>query len=483
MMGWLTSGEGRTTERSREWIRRLLRGFELDLRSLALYRVALGAIVLWDVASRAPAYAAFYSDFGALPRELASMPLPHFSLFFASGEPAWALLCLALTAVAALALLVGFYTRWATPACWLLVCSLIWRNQLVVQGGDELLSIQLLWGCFLPLGARFSLDARGAASSNGQRFLSLGTVAIGIQFILFYFFTGANKTGPEWHGEGDAIRTVLRNTYWTRPLGEWLLQSPLPTAMLSRAIPWLEMSVPFLMVSPFATSAFRFFAIGVLLAFQASMGMTIELMLFPWVCIVATLPFLPAGFWDWLAKRTAILRHGATTSAEYALDFAPSLQATLLVGTLVAWSLLSVAAPTKPLLERPLKLIVALRHDWLLYAPSPSVVDIQPAFYGTMGGAEINLHTARLGPDWSRLQRIMASTRHRYAVEKLIRAAPSAAPLREQHLLWLCREWQRQDSGGTLNAVRLVVRSRVVNRPEEQPTQIRSLAKVRCTPE
>jgi hypothetical protein len=45
--------------------------FALDLRSLALFRMALGAVILGDLLTRVPVLVALYSDDGAVPRVLA----------------------------------------------------------------------------------------------------------------------------------------------------------------------------------------------------------------------------------------------------------------------------------------------------------------------------------------------------------------------------------------------------------------------------
>ena len=52
----------------RAWRDRLGQVFAADLRSLALLRVALGLIVICDVALRARDLSAFYSDSGVLSR-------------------------------------------------------------------------------------------------------------------------------------------------------------------------------------------------------------------------------------------------------------------------------------------------------------------------------------------------------------------------------------------------------------------------------
>src|SRR5436853_5621492 len=63
--------------------------YSLDLRSLALFRIALGAVLLGDLITRAFDLTVFYTDFGVLPRaallEVFS-PAERFSIHLLSGQ-------------------------------------------------------------------------------------------------------------------------------------------------------------------------------------------------------------------------------------------------------------------------------------------------------------------------------------------------------------------------------------------------------------
>src|SRR5262245_31126501 len=120
----------------------------IDLRSLALFRISLGVILLVDLASRAGLLAANYTDGGAHPRAaMASYfvpgTLPSFHL--AVGSLRAQALLFALAGVAAVLLALGWRTRLATVVSWLLLDSLHIRNPLVLDGGDHLLRFLLMW--------------------------------------------------------------------------------------------------------------------------------------------------------------------------------------------------------------------------------------------------------------------------------------------------------------------------------------------------
>src|SRR4051794_22029683 len=52
------------------WRRALDNIFALDVRSLALMRIGIGVMMLWDLADRYPDLTALFSDEGVLPRAL-----------------------------------------------------------------------------------------------------------------------------------------------------------------------------------------------------------------------------------------------------------------------------------------------------------------------------------------------------------------------------------------------------------------------------
>src|SRR5260370_4900239 len=129
-----SSPNGRGTSTARPMRVFLERAFGIDLRSLALFRAALGTVLLADLALRSVNLATFYTDLGVMPRDwLVSVNGPwRFSLHAANGEPWFAGLLLALEALAALALLAGYRTRPANVVALVLPRSLANPTPLVL---------------------------------------------------------------------------------------------------------------------------------------------------------------------------------------------------------------------------------------------------------------------------------------------------------------------------------------------------------------
>lgn len=138
------------------------RPFELDLRSLAVFRVGLGLLLLCDLVNRAWWLRAHYTDWGVMPREALLDTLwdrAWMSVHLFSGTFAPTAILFVLSGAVAVALLVGFRTTIATALSWFLLISLHARNPIVLQGGDIIFRLLLFWAIFLPLGARWSIDA------------------------------------------------------------------------------------------------------------------------------------------------------------------------------------------------------------------------------------------------------------------------------------------------------------------------------------
>lgn len=131
---------------------------KVDLRSVALFRVALAGITIADLSARLCEAGAFYADVGVLPRKaLIDLTDPWVtSLHLASGATAGMLAAIALQLLLAVSVLFGVRARLGALASFLLLASLNARNPWVVLPGDALTVALWFWAMFLPLGARWS---------------------------------------------------------------------------------------------------------------------------------------------------------------------------------------------------------------------------------------------------------------------------------------------------------------------------------------
>lgn len=320
--------------------------YGLDLRSLALFRMGIGTLLLSDLVTRCIDLRAHYTDVGVLTREHlvgGSRQAQSYSLHMLGGDTTSQVLLFLVAGVFASMLLVGYRTRLAALVSWILLCSLQNRNSLVLQGGDDLLRVMLFWSMFVPLAARFSVDAvlsrqdRQAATartlpskagpypSPPPRLLSLATMVLVMQLFTMYIVSAALKTGPTWHRDGSAIQLALHHHAFASALGQWLRGLPSNILQgLTWQVWWLERCGPLLFFIPWKTFWWRTLGAFVFIGFHLGLFLTLDLGLFPWVAIVCWLVVLPSWFWDGpvyrLSIRTKVL-HGIDKLSESAQAF------------------------------------------------------------------------------------------------------------------------------------------------------------------
>lgn len=292
------------------WSRaRLADVFGLDLRSLALFRVALALCALADLAIRSSDLVAHYTDAGIAPRadlleEFAFLHDRAFCLHLIGGSAASQLVLFALAAFAGVAFLVGWQTRTAAVALWALTSSLQLRNLYVGAGYDALLRMLLLWSCFLPLGARASVDAAREGRGDASRpYVSVGSVALLVQLALVFFLAGYGKwLQPAWRG-GSALARILADDMRVTALGAALRGHDGIGSLLGWSVAWFEMLAPLAFVSPIALGPIRTVTAVGLAGMAAGFGAVLHVGLFPFVTAAGVSALLPAWFWDVAWKR------------------------------------------------------------------------------------------------------------------------------------------------------------------------------------
>ena len=276
--------------------------FRVDIRTLALFRVFLTVIVLIDLGVRIGDLETMYADQGVIPVHLVKNHFAgtwRWSLFWLDGSIYVQGALFALTAILAVSLLVGFFTRIATVGTWIMLTSIYNRVPFAVSGADTLLVILFFWAMFLPLGRCWSVDAwrRGTSPAQETTFLSGGTVAILIQVFLLYFCTGCYKA--IYHADpGMLLQNTLEWADYNRPMGNWLLNFPNVLGFFSWATICFEVIAPWLLFSPWKTSKFRLWTLFCLVAMHVGIELTLSVALFSYVAAAGFCLFLPSEFWD-----------------------------------------------------------------------------------------------------------------------------------------------------------------------------------------
>ena len=274
--------------------------FSIDLRSLALFRVLIAIAVIANITVLALDLNAFLSDNGLYTRAHAiSNASPyHFSLYYISGAAWYSLILLLLTLFAALAMLFGFRTRIATVITWVLIASLSNRISGLASGADTQLTVLLFWAMFLPLGARFSIDAATAKNVGSNNYFSVATIAALLQVLYLYFIGALLKTGSFWVHTHEAVHYALSSVQITTPLASLLVSFPEVTRWLTVYVFYLELFAIAFVFAPVVFQHTQAFVLPQLVAMHAGFALFLAIGFFPLISIAGLMLFLPALFWD-----------------------------------------------------------------------------------------------------------------------------------------------------------------------------------------
>lgn len=437
----------------------------LDLRSLAVFRIALGLLILVDVGIAITNVEAFYSDLGVLPREVLKARLwensAQWSLHALSGGVAFEKLLLSVQALAGVGLVVGWRTRWMNLLCWGLACSLETRNPLVSNGADAVMRLLLFWSLFLPLGAWWSCDARRRVRQGRDvplvRWVSFPAVCWVMQVGFVYVFSAVMKDRGAWFAEGTALQTALHLDLFALPAGVWLREHAELCRWLTRATVWLELVGPFLLLLTGRRPGLRGALCIAFILFHLGIGLCMNIGAFPWMMITAWLALLPGSWWDRLGTGRSVTAPvplpAATLSHPAVVVFTSAC-----LGYVFLWNLRGTDFPRwEKFFPRSLNgAAFALRLDqhWSMFAPFPTREDgwfVLRA--GLSDGSEVDLLRGGEVTDWSKPDRLSSTFKdarwQKYLMNLWLQRYHEFRPAFGD---WVVRHWN-EDHGGLSQVV------------------------------
>lgn len=281
--------------------------FSADFRSLALFRVCIGILIICDLVVRAQDLRAHYTDFGIYPRDVLfsqNMGPYFYSLHFINGSLPFQAFLFLIAGILAILMILGYKTRLVTFLSWIMLCSLHSRNFMILIGGDLLLRVILFFSIFTPLGASYSIDSALSKNKdkNQKTIFSAGTFSYFFQVSLMYFFTWLLKSGTPWK-DGTATYNALQMEEFTTTFGHFLCNYPDFLKTLTHFTWYLELLGSILLFCPFMFGKVRTAVIFLYFILQAGFGMCLRVGIFPFVSTIAILPLIPPYFWERLNQK------------------------------------------------------------------------------------------------------------------------------------------------------------------------------------
>lgn len=354
----------------------LARYATVSYKSLALWRMALGASCLQVVLRRWSTVDVFYVESGVYPRAA----LPQW-MTWQAGPLCWISNPGALHAVFAfcflvcLAFAVGVGTRYVK---WLLLPVLFvidGRALVLFTGGDVVLHGQALYATLLPLGEVWSADAwlarrqkvaPAAGAATPTAISSLAYPLLLLQLAVIYFFNQLAKMGDSWRN-GTAVVEALGAATLATDLGAWVRHGP---PVLLRGLTYgtlvIEGVLPLLLLSPWFRNRTHAMAAALMLALHGGIYLTLDVGSFS----VAMLSYTPL-LWHPRHAEAAVLERSRLAQGVEAVAVLALLYigAARLSRDLIVW-------PERPRLPFPtalgrLSYGLGLWQPWVMFSPHP----------------------------------------------------------------------------------------------------------------
>lgn len=352
-----------------------------DARGFALLRVHFGCLLFFELLRRFPHRYLFMAGDGLLPAPVAS---------YVDAEARPSLLSMSATHgeidafffvgfVAAVLLVLGLWTRFASVAAWIVILSITNRTLAVVTGGEMLLSLIALYLIFAPTSLRYSLDAHFRhrdGSPPPRTVVSATGVVLLLQWAVIYATTGLAKHGPSWL-EGHAVSESLRASHVVSPLGAMFADLP---PLVDRALSWstlvVEVTLPLLIITPWRRRGAHLLAAGIIFALHLGIAIFLSVGVFSYAMWTILPLLIPSDVYDTIERR--VLR--VPVSFVHVMpDRLRRVGGVVLVLAFVAGSVefgLWMARRLNVAYTRPERLDFVVRslsfsQNWALFAPNP----------------------------------------------------------------------------------------------------------------
>ena len=308
----------------KSWVRSLVSTYlTVDPRSLGLFRVVFGLVLISDLARRWVELGFWYVNSGLLPNHTVLWRPPAgsiFSLFFTVSSVREAQLGFLLCAVVYVMFTVGYRTRWIQVMTILARVSLNSRLAPLENGGDMVMDLLCLLTLPLPLGARFSLDALAARPENpastaevgAQRersepttapVVSIAVLALLLQFAAIYLFNASSKNGLAWR-DGSAVYYALHQDKLVTWAGVWMREH-LSISTL-RLLTWSTLAAEWLgfalIITPVCVREARLLAVCIMPSLHLGFALGINVGGFSPAMISFFPLLLRAEHWQWLSR-------------------------------------------------------------------------------------------------------------------------------------------------------------------------------------
>lgn len=367
--------------------------FEIDFRSIAAFRIAIGILMIADSIGRLNLQPVYLSDSGVYPLVLALSELQEssrggffWSFCFVNASDLFQILILVSYGTGGVLIALGVSSIWVRIAVWILLCSVQVRNPHLGNAGDTLLRLYLFWSLFIPFEkSPYSLFQSSISKQSSLTLVGGRAAGLMLQVAFVYLFSCLIKGDPVWRLDGVAMERALKLESFALPFAEVILQRPELLKVLCKVTIVLQEVAPFLVFSPVYRSALRVVVPFLMIGFHLiGIGMVLAIGLFPFISAAGWLIFFPPAFWDFGLRWVRRIRSSVSLDMSGVLASVPTskpvnLVVMVLLVYVFLWNLPSVSmrffsAFSSDYFRAP-GYILRINQQWTLFAPRPRTRD------------------------------------------------------------------------------------------------------------
>lgn len=264
--------------------------------TLAIFRIAFGALAFFWGLSLLPDFEAFFSPYGVEPVHPANQPAGYWGVLGLTDSYTVAVALYVVLLASALCVLVGYRTRLASVLLFVAILSFDRRAPSIFNAGDGLVRCLALYLVFAPAGAALSVDRWRKARDRFWEFPERAPWAlrlVQIQVSVVYLASVWEKLQGEAWRDGTAVSFALRLEDYERfALPTEFTQSLLVSGVMTYSALVVELMLAVLVWNAAARPLVLLLGVGL----HLGIGFTLRLGFFSETMLVAYLAFLTPAF-------------------------------------------------------------------------------------------------------------------------------------------------------------------------------------------
>jgi antimicrobial peptide system SdpB family protein len=175
-----------------------------------------------------------------------------------TSDPVWFQVIFHLGILCTLLFTLGWRTRFITPLTWMFTWSVQQRNPMILDGGDNLMILVLVYLMVVDTGRYLAIDSAARRGGNrgdrlpyriGTLLHNAGLAAIVLQVVVVYWASGMYKVQGELWQNGTALYYIMRVSEFTWPgWSELVWRNGLLVGLLTHATVLFQVAFPLLLL-------------------------------------------------------------------------------------------------------------------------------------------------------------------------------------------------------------------------------------------